>query len=106
MSKIPFKDVKGLVEKQDIKLYAVGVGSARDYDGEYLQALADAGGGLAFGARDAKTLTKIYEEIDRLEVTKIDNKKVVQYTYLYIYPLFLAILTLLLFIYFRNSKGV
>jgi len=61
---------------------------------------------LAFGARDADTLNRVYDEIDKLEATKIDNKKIVQHTYLYIYPLFLAILSLLLFIYLRNSRGV
>ena len=106
MSKVPFEDVKNMIAKRNIKLYAIGIGDARDYNGAYLQALADAGNGVAFGARDASTLEKIYQEIDKLEATKIDNKKVVQHTYLYIYPLFLAILALLLFVYFRNAKGV
>jgi len=106
MSKIPFPDVKNLIEKRDIKLYAIGIGDARDYNGAYLKALADAGHGEAYGARDAKTLEKIYEEIDKLEATKIDDKKIVQHTYLYIYPLFLAILSLLLFMYVRNSRGI
>lgn len=106
MSKIPFGEVKSLIENRDIKLYAIGVGDPRDYNAQYLQALADAGKGLAFGAQNANTLSDIYGEIDKLEATKIDNKKVVQHTYLYIYPLFLAILSLLLFVYVRNSKGV
>ena len=106
MSKIPFADVISLIKKRDIKLYTIGIGDARDYNGAYLKALADAGHGEAYGARDATTLEKIYEEIDKLEATKIDDKKIVQHTYLYIYPLFLAILSLLLFMYLRNSKGV
>lgn len=106
MSKIPFADVKSLIEKRDIRLYAIGIGDERDYNGVYLKALADAGKGLAFGARDSDTLNRVYAEIDKLEATKIDNKKIVQHTYLYIYPLFLAILSLLLFIYLRNSRGV
>jgi Ca-activated chloride channel family protein len=71
-----------------------------------LQALATAGKGEAYGARNATTLNKIYDEIDRLEASKLDDKKIVEHTYLYIYPLFLAVLSLLLFIYIRNSKGV
>lgn len=106
MSKIPFSDVKNMIEKRDIKLYDIGIGDARDYNGAYLKALADAGHGEAYGARDAKTLERIYEEIDKLEATKIDDKKIVQHTYLYIYPLFLAILSLLLFVYIRNSRGI
>ena len=106
MSKIPFEEVKSMIEKRDIKLYAIGIGDERDYNGQYLKALADAGKGLAFGARDSDTLNRVYDEIDKLEATKIDNKKIVQHTYLYIYPLFLAILSLLLFIYLRNSRGI
>ncbi|WP_415407365.1 vWA domain-containing protein [Sulfurovum sp. CS9] len=106
MSKVPFPELKSMIEKRDIKLYTIGIGSQRDYNGQYLQALALAGKGEAYGARNAETLSKIYEEINKLEVTKIDDKKIVQHTYLYTYPLFLAILSLLFFIYFRSAKGV
>ena len=106
MSKVSFEDVKSMIQKRDIKLYAIGIGNERDYNGQYLQALAEAGKGLAFGASDASALMQIYKEIDKLEATKIDNKKIVKHTYLYIYPLFLAVLGLLLFVYFRNSRGV
>ena len=91
----------------NVKLYTIGIGTAgRDYNGEYLLELAKAGKGAAYGASSADTLLKIYDEIDKLETTKLNNKKIVEHTYLYIYPLFLAILSLLLFIYYRNSKGV
>ena len=106
MSKVPFQDVINLIKKRDIKLYVIGIGDERDYNGAYLKALAEAGHGQAYGARDATTLEKIYEEIDKLEATKIDDKKIVQHTYLYIYPLFLAILALLGFIYLRNMRSV
>ncbi len=106
MSKVPFPDVKSMIEKRKVKLYAIGIGGPRDYDANYLTALAKAGHGEAYGARDAHTLEKIYEEIDKLEASKLNNKKVVEHTYLYIYPLFLAVLSLLLFIYFRNQRGV
>jgi len=106
MSKVPFQDVVNLIKKRDVKLYAIGIGDQRDYNGAYLKALAKAGHGEAYGARDATSLQNIYEEIDKLEASKIDDKKIVQHTYLYIYPLFLAILALLLFVYLRNSRGV
>ena len=106
-SKIPLEDVLEMIKKQDIKLYVIGIGYPnRDYDAAYLQALANAGNGEAYGARDASELNSIYKEIDKLEVTKIDDKRVVQHTYLYTYPLLAAILSLLLFIYFRNSRGL
>jgi Ca-activated chloride channel family protein len=106
MSKIPFADVKNMVEKRKVKLYTIGIGGPRDYDANYLKSLAKAGKGEAYAARSAETLSRIYDEIDKLEASKIDDKKIVEHTYLYIYPLFLAILSLLLFIYYRNNRGI
>jgi len=106
MSKIPLADVKHMIEKRDVKLYTIGIGGSRDYDGKYLKALAKAGKGQAYAARSAAMLSNIYAEINKLEATKLDHKKILEHSYLYIYPLFLAILSLLLFIYYRNSKGV
>ncbi len=106
MSKIPLQDVKHMIEKRDVKLYTIGIGGSRDYDGKYLKSLAKAGKGQAYAARSAAMLSNIYDEINKLEATKLDHKKIVEHTHLYIYPLFLAILSLLLFIYYRNSKGV
>lgn len=106
MSRVTSGDVINMIKKQDIKLYAIGIGNDGDYNAMYLQELAKAGKGLAFGAVDRDGLSRIYEQIDKLEVTKIDNKKVVLNTYLYIYPLFISILSLLLFLYFRNSRGI
>ncbi len=106
MSKIPFEEVKKMIEKRDIKLYAIGIGDSRDYNAMYLQALAQAGHGAAFGARNAQMLEQVYAQIDKLEKSKLNDKKIVEHTYLYIYPLILAILSLLFFIYMRNQKGV
>jgi len=106
MSKIPFPDVIKMIEKRKVKLYTIGIGGPRDYDARYLKALAAAGKGEAYGAGSAEMLSKIYDEIDKQEASKLDDKKVVQHTYLYVYPLFLAILSLLFFLYYRNSKGV
>jgi len=106
MSKIPFEDVKSLIKNNDIKLYAIGIGSPRDYNGAYLQALAEAGKGLAFGASNASMLKNVYDEIDKLEASKINNKKVVEHNYYYMYPLALAILFLMLFVFLRNRRGI
>ena len=105
MSKVPFEDIKNLVKKSPVTLYTIGIGKSRDYDGKYLKELANAGDGEAFGASDAKTLTAIYQRIDELEASKIEAKVYTKVTYLFIYPLFIAILSLLLFIYFRNMRG-
>ena len=105
MSKVSTEAIKEVIKKSDIKLYTIGIGDPRSYNGRYLKELAQAGSGEAYGARSANMLNQVYAQIDKLEATKIDNKKVVKLTYLYTYPLFIAILSLLLFVYIRNARG-
>jgi Ca-activated chloride channel family protein len=106
MSRVGVEDVKSLISKSDVKLYTIGIGSTRDYDGAFLQSLAKAGSGEAYGARNSETLRQIYDRIDALEVTKIDDKKIVQHTYLFAYPLIFSIIFLLFFIYFRTMRSI
>ncbi len=106
MSRISMEDILGVIENSDIKLYTIGIGSGRDFDARYLRKLAKAGKGKFFAAGNKEMLERIYAEIDKLEATKIKSKKIVQHTYLYIYPLFAAIMSLLLFLYLRTSRGL
>jgi len=106
MSRVGVDDVKSLIANSNVKLYTIGIGSTRDYDGAFLMALAKAGSGEAFGAQNSAMLRQIYDKIDALEVTKIDDKKIVQHTYLFAYPLIFAILFLLFFIYHRTVRSM
>jgi Ca-activated chloride channel family protein len=106
MSRIAFDEILKLIAKSDVKLYTIGIGSYRDFDAPYLKALAQAGHGKFYAASNRQMLQKIYEDIDRLETSRIKSKKIVQHEYLYLYPLFVAILALLFFIYLRTAKGV
>jgi len=104
-SKVPLADVKHMIEKRDIKLYTIGIGGSKDYDGKYLKSLAKAGRGKVYAARSAAMLSNIYSEINKLEASQLDHKKIIAHHRLYAYPLSLAILSLLLFLYYRNLKG-
>ncbi len=95
-----------LARESAIRLYTIGIGSPRDFNGPYLRALAQAGKGRFFAASDRAALQKIYAQIDAMETSKIKNKKIVQYTYYYLYPLLAAILSLLGFIYLQTARRV
>jgi Ca-activated chloride channel family protein len=89
-----------LAEKFGIKIYTVGVGRGglvpfpfRDplygvvyqdkeipIDEETLSQIADITGGRFFRARDAASLKAVYQEIDTLERTKIEQVRYVRYT--------------------------
>jgi len=106
MSRASLEDIKSIVAKSPIKLYTIGIGTTRDYDGDYLRELASAGKGQAFGAEDAEALSNIYAKIDSLEASKIEDKIYLKRIYLYLYPLFVSIFSTLLFIFYRNMRGV
>jgi Ca-activated chloride channel family protein len=106
MSKVSPQELLSVIKGSNIKLYTIAIGTPRDYNGAYLQQIANATGGEFFATSNAQGLKKIYEQIDKLEVSKLKDKKIVHNDYLYIYPLFLAILSLLVFVYMRSSKGV
>ena len=101
MSRVSLEDAVHLIGLSDIKLYTIGIGTTRDFDGRALKAFAKAGTGEFFAASDSATLQKIYDKIDALETSQLDDKKIVQTKYLFAYPLLVAILSLLLFVYFR-----
>jgi Ca-activated chloride channel family protein len=107
MSKVSFTELKDILQRKEMKLYTIGIGRAnRDYDANYLQQLAKAGGGRAYGAMSAQALNAIYEEIGQLEKSKINDKRIVKVEYLFTYPLFLAILSLILYLYIKHTRGL
>jgi len=106
MSKISEDEIKSLVSKSNVKLYTIGIGSQRDFDGDFLRRLAKAGTGKAFSAENSTMLANIYAQINQLETSSIDERKIVQQQYLFVYPLLLAILSLVFFIYFRTIRSL
>ncbi|MDD3774975.1 MAG: VWA domain-containing protein [Sulfurovaceae bacterium] len=101
-STIQKDDLLSLISKFPIKLYTIGYGNG--YDAFYLNELAKAGRGRAYEAIDASELSKIYNEIDKRE--DVSSKEEPNYIYLYLYPLFVAWISLLFWIYIRNIKGI
>jgi len=105
MSHVSADEIVSLVEKSKVTLYTVGVGSRRDFDGEYLKRLAKVGKGVSFSAENSAMLSRVYEEIDKMEPSDISQKRVVDKVYLFAYPLIFSILFLLFFIYFRTIRS-
>jgi len=105
MSRVPRSELISLIEHSSVRLYTIGIGSSRDFDGAYLEELAQAGGGRAFTANSASGLREIYQKIDALEASKIEAKHYEVKHPLFPFPLFIAILSLLFYLYFKHRKG-
>ena len=102
MSMIPDSEALSMIKSSNITLYTIGIGRDGEYDAYRLNEFAKAGKGAFFKARDAKTLDAIYTLIDKKETTKLKDRLSIRYTYLYYFPLFVAIIALLFFIYLKE----
>jgi len=103
VDKIPLKVALDLVKKEGIKVYPIGIGD--DYNARVLNKIAKESGGVAFSASSASELKKVYETIDKLESSKIKNETFTYLKYYYFYPLFIGLISLMLYVYLRNKRG-
>ncbi|WP_457593789.1 vWA domain-containing protein [Hydrogenimonas sp.] len=104
--KIPLPVVEKLLKQYGIKLYTIGVGRPGDYDPKLLSELAKTTGGRFFSASDAGMLKEVYDTIDRLEPSKVKQQPVIETTYLFSYPLFVAAMSLLAYLLILNRSEV
>jgi Ca-activated chloride channel family protein len=100
-SKIPLKVVIKLLKKYNIKAYTIGIGSSNKY---VLNQISIQSNAKAYTAYSKDDLIAIYEDINKLEKSKIDQNKIVLKDYLFFYPLFFAIFFLIIFIYLKNKE--
>lgn len=103
--KIPLHAAMALAKKEAVRFYTIGIGGDNEYDGALLEYIAEESGGQSFKATDAQALQKVYKKIDRLERSEIERFDYTFKEYFYLYPLFLAFFTLLLYVYLRNRRG-
>ncbi|RXJ60505.1 vWA domain-containing protein [Candidatus Marinarcus aquaticus] len=102
-SQIPLQVIEKLLKKHKIKVYTIGIG---DFNPLLLKHIASVSNGASFMAKSKKDLLTIYEQIDQLEKSKIENNKIVLKEYLFFYPLFCAVMALIGFIYFKNKNEI
>lgn len=100
-SNIPIDVIIKLLKKYSIKVYSVGIGESNKI---MLNHISKETKGKSYIAYSKNDLKDIYKEIDSLEKSKIDNNKITLKDYLFFYPLFLAIISLILYIYIKNKE--
>jgi len=106
VDKIPLDVAIDMEKKEGVKVYPIGIGAPDGYNRAVLMKIAKETGGVAFGASNARQLQDIYKKINRLEKSEIKNETFSYLKYYYVYPLFIGLLALLLYVYLRNKRGV
>lgn len=102
---IPLDVALDMVKKEGIKVYPIGIGMPHEYNREALLQIANESGGVAFGASSAAELQEVYKKIDELEKSKIKRESYTNTNYYYQFPLFVALISLMLYVYLRNKRG-
>lgn len=100
-SKIPIQVIVKLLKKYSIKAYTIGIG---DSNKSVLNQISQQSNAKSYTAYSKDDLIAIYEDINKLEKSKIDQNKIVLKDYLFFYPLFFAVFTLIIFIYLKNKE--
>lgn len=67
------KEAVAMVKKEHIRLYTIGIGPKGEFDNALLEQLARDGSGKFFAAANAKELKDVYDEIDKMETSRIKS---------------------------------
>jgi len=105
IDKIPVDIAIELAKKENIKVYPIGIGLPHEYNQKALLEIAKETGGVAFGASSASELKAVYQKIDELEKSEIKSESFTYLKYYYVYPLFIALISLMLYTFLRNKRG-
>lgn len=105
IDKIPLDIALEMAKKEGVKVYPIGIGMPHEYNQNVLLQIADETGGVAFGASSATELKEVYKKIDELEKSEIKSESFTYMKYYYAFPLFISLLSLMLYVFLRNKRG-
>lgn len=100
-SQIPLNIIIKLLKKYSIKVYTIGIGNSNRI---ILDKIAKDTKGRNFTIFSKEELDLVYKQINQLEKSKIDQNKIILKDFLFFYPLFLAIILLIFYIYLKNKE--
>lgn len=120
---LSWQDASRIAAQRNVKIYTIGVGTKGeapflvdglfgkryqyqrvDVDLDALKAIANQTGGRFFQADDIKALNQIYEMINRLEKTKVEVEKWVEYKEYYFWFMVAGLGLLFLYIVMTNTR--
>jgi Ca-activated chloride channel family protein len=103
---IPLDKAINKALKYGIKVYVIGVGNNEDINKKVLKEIAHKTGGKFYQATSGNQIEEIYNEIDKLEKTKIKINEYIKKTYYYQYLLLLTILTSIILMLINTRRKI
>ncbi|QOY51301.1 VWA domain-containing protein [Candidatus Sulfurimonas baltica] len=105
IDKIPLDIAIEMAKKEGVKVYPIGIGNSNEYNQHVLLKIAKETSGVAFGASSAAELKAVYKKIDELEKSEIKSESFTYINYYFMFPLFISLISLMLYIFIRNKRG-
>ena len=105
IDKIPLDIALDMAKKEGVRVYPIGIGNANEYNQNVLLKIAKETDGVAFGASSATQLLEVYKKINELEKSEIKSESFTNTSYYFHFPLFLSLLSLMLYVFLRNKRG-
>jgi len=102
---VPYDAAISLAQKEGLKIYTIGIGRPGEFSEGTLAKIAKDTGGEFYAAYSAQQLEAIYAEINSLEKSELKGEKYLHKSYYYTYFLFLAFMSLLIYLVLRLKKG-
>ncbi len=100
-SKIPLDVIIRMLKKYQIKAYTISIGSSNQY---VMSKIAKESKGRFYEVYSKEQLSEVYENINQLEKSEITQNRIIKKDYLFFYPLFLAIISLIIYIFIKNKE--
>lgn len=105
VDKIPLDIAIEMAKKEGIRVYPIGIGHPNEYNQNVLLQIAKDTDGVAFGASSAAELKAVYKKIDELEKSEIKGESFTNVSYYFMFPLFISMIALMLYVFLRNKRG-
>lgn len=105
IDKIPLDIAIDMAKKEGVKVYPIGIGHPNEYNQNVLLKIAKDTNGVAFGASSSTQLKEVYKKIDELEKSEVKSESYTNVNYYFMFPLFISLISLMLYVFFRNKRG-
>ncbi|MDF1881132.1 VWA domain-containing protein [Sulfurimonas sp. MAG313] len=102
---MPYEAALSLAKREGLKIYTIGIGRPGEFDERTLSKIANDTNAKFFPAYSAEQLELIYDEINELETSELVGEKFLNKSYYYNYFLFIAFISLLLYLILKSKKG-
>lgn len=103
---IPLNVVLNMAKKHKIKIYTIGIGNERGVDVALLENIAKETQGKFYFAHSASMLKSVYADINAQEKSQIRTQSFLKKEYFFEYPLFVATMALLFYLFLSVRRSL